>query len=70
MNVNPRKNKRDISCVNCGACVEACNKELGQGKGLFQLRFGAPTPWPRRIVPRPLMHKNRIAATLTTIHLS
>lgn len=42
MNVTPRKNKRDISCVNCGACVEACNKELGQGKGLFQLRFGAP----------------------------
>ena len=40
MNVTPRKNKRDISCVNCGACVVACNKELGSGKGLFHLGFG------------------------------
>ena len=40
MNVTPRKNKRDISCVNCGACVEACNRELGSGKGLFNLGFG------------------------------
>lgn len=40
MNVTPRKHKRDISCVNCGACVEACNKELGAGKGLFRLTFG------------------------------
>jgi len=40
MNVTPRKNKRDISCVNCGACIEACNKELGIGKGLFHLGFG------------------------------
>jgi polyferredoxin len=45
MNVTPRKIKRDISCVNCGACVEACNKELGAGKGLFQLDFGgSPSP--------------------------
>jgi ferredoxin-type protein NapH len=40
MNVTPRKNKRDISCVNCGACVDACHKELGDGNGLFQLGFG------------------------------
>ncbi len=40
MNVIPRKNKRDISCVNCGACIQACNKELGAGKGLFHLGFG------------------------------
>jgi ferredoxin-type protein NapH len=40
MNVTPRKNKRDISCVNCGACVVACNRELGLGKGLFHLGFG------------------------------
>jgi ferredoxin-type protein NapH len=40
MNVTPRKNKRDISCVNCGACIEACNRELGEGKGLFHLGFG------------------------------
>ncbi len=40
MNVVPRKNKRDISCVNCGACVAACRKELGENKGLFRLGFG------------------------------
>lgn len=40
MNVVPRKNKRDISCVNCGACIVACNRELGKGKGLFHLGFG------------------------------
>ncbi|HXY53955.1 MAG TPA: 4Fe-4S binding protein [Nitrospirota bacterium] len=40
MNVTPRKNKRDISCVNCGACIEACNRELGEGKGLFHFEFG------------------------------
>lgn len=40
MNVVPRKNKRDISCVNCGACVVACRKELGENKGLFHLGFG------------------------------
>lgn len=40
MNVLPRKNKRDISCVNCGACIDACNKELGQGRGLFHYVSG------------------------------
>jgi polyferredoxin len=40
MNVTPRKNKRDVSCVNCGACIEACNRELGTGRGLFHLGFG------------------------------
>jgi hypothetical protein len=40
MGITPRKNKRDISCVNCGACIEACNKELGEEKGLFRLGFG------------------------------
>ncbi len=40
MNVMPRKNKRDISCVNCGACIVACNKELGYGRGLFHYSFG------------------------------
>jgi ferredoxin-type protein NapH len=47
MNVTPRKNKRDISCVNCGACIEACNRELGEGKGLFQLGFGRGSVLPR-----------------------
>lgn len=41
MQVTPRKNKRDISCVNCGACIDACNGELGAGKGLFHLGFGS-----------------------------
>jgi polyferredoxin len=40
MNVTPRKNRPDISCVNCGACVAACNRELGRGRGLFHLGFG------------------------------
>ena len=40
MGVVPRKNKRDISCVNCGACIDACNRELGHDKGLFSYRFG------------------------------
>lgn len=44
MSITPRKNNRDISCVNCGACVEACNRELGQGQGLFHLGFGKNFP--------------------------
>lgn len=40
MNVLPRKNKKDISCVNCGACIVACDRELGKGKGLFHYRIG------------------------------
>jgi ferredoxin-type protein NapH len=43
MNVAPRNIKRDISCVNCGACVVACNKELGRGRGLFSYSFGTGT---------------------------
>jgi polyferredoxin len=31
MNVRPRLPKRDINCVNCGECIEACNRELGEG---------------------------------------
>jgi len=42
MNVTPRKNKRDVSCVNCGACLAACHKELGKGKGLFHFSAGEP----------------------------
>jgi len=40
MSVMPRKNKRDISCVNCGACIAACYKELGKGRGLFHYSIG------------------------------
>ncbi|MBI4843731.1 MAG: 4Fe-4S binding protein [Nitrospirae bacterium] len=35
MNVRPRLPRRDINCVNCGECIEACNRELGEGRGLF-----------------------------------
>jgi polyferredoxin len=35
MNVKPRLPKKDINCVNCGECIRACNKELGEGNGLF-----------------------------------
>lgn len=40
MNVLPRKNKKDISCVNCGACIVACDRELGAGRGLFHYSLG------------------------------
>lgn len=46
MNVNPRKNRRDISCVNCGACIDACNAELGAGAGLFHYRFNGKCAGP------------------------
>lgn len=39
MNVLPRKNRRDVSCVNCGACIDACNRELGR-RGLFHYSAG------------------------------
>ncbi len=47
MNVVPRKIKRDISCVNCGACVDACDRELGKGKGLFRLGFNKANRMPK-----------------------
>lgn len=40
MGVLPRRNKKDVSCVNCGACIVACNKELGYEKGLFHYNRG------------------------------
>jgi ferredoxin-type protein NapH len=46
MNVMPRKNRLDISCVNCGACIVACNRELGSGRGLFHYGFGNPCAAP------------------------
>jgi ferredoxin len=51
--VVPRKNKRDISCVNCGACVAACRKELGVDKGLFQLGFGTKAAATGNRTPSP-----------------
>lgn len=61
MNVTPRKIKRDISCVNCGACVEACTKELGAGKGLFQLDFGGSSS--------PRTHTSPAVSTSETMKL-
>jgi len=67
MNVLPRENKRDISCVNCGACIAACNKELGQGKGLFHYSCGEGCAAPRensghltQIQPYPLQGEQKI----------
>ncbi len=40
MNVLPRRDKKDVSCVNCGACILACNRELGDGRGLFHYNLG------------------------------
>ena len=40
MNVKPRLPKRDINCVNCGECIIACKKELGEGQGLFSYKLG------------------------------
>ena len=53
MNVLPRKNKRDISCVSCGACIAACNRELGPGKGLFHYSFGEKCAAPRKDLNEP-----------------
>lgn len=39
MEVKPRNPKRDINCVNCGECITACEKELGNDN-LFDYSFG------------------------------
>ncbi|HCL81128.1 MAG: hypothetical protein A2077_04835 [Nitrospirae bacterium GWC2_46_6] len=39
MNVKPRLPKKDINCVNCGECITACKKELGDAC-LFSYTFG------------------------------
>ena len=67
MGVLPRKNKRDISCVNCGACISACNRELGDAGGLFGFRFGEGTADLERskeltgILPYPLPKDQKTA---------
>ncbi|RJQ43294.1 MAG: 4Fe-4S binding protein [Nitrospiraceae bacterium] len=35
MNVKPRLLRKDINCVNCGECISACKKELGEEKAIF-----------------------------------
>lgn len=42
MDVKPRYPKKDINCVNCGECITACKKELGD-KCLFSYSFGSNT---------------------------
>jgi polyferredoxin len=59
MNVLPRKNKRDVSCVNCGECIDACNEEL-RGRGLFSYSVGehrcpAPAENPGRTAIKTLL---------------
>ena len=45
MNVKPRLPKRDINCVNCGECIQACNNELGKSNGLFSFsKIKLPIP--------------------------
>lgn len=39
MGVKPRSPKKDINCVNCGECITACRRELGEG--LFRFSFGS-----------------------------
>lgn len=40
MDVKPRYPRKDINCVNCGECIIACKKELGD-KCLFSYSFGS-----------------------------
>jgi polyferredoxin len=39
MDIKPRTGRRDISCVNCGECINACRRELGEGC-LFNYTIG------------------------------
>jgi polyferredoxin len=48
MGVRPRSGRREINCVNCGECVEACRKELGPNDGLFSFGFGRKGSGERR----------------------
>jgi hypothetical protein len=47
--------------VNCGACITACNRELGAGKGLFHLGFGKGCALPEENC-RSLMLTEKIKA--------
>jgi polyferredoxin len=49
MDVKPRLQKRDINCTNCGECIAACNKELGQDKGVFGFSQFKPSTSSRMI---------------------
>ncbi len=62
MNVVPRKNKRDISCVNCGACVDSCHRELGKGNGLFHLGFNKNNAKLQPMVPARMQSSARLTS--------
>jgi len=54
MNVKPRSSKKDINCVNCGECIEACKKELGPCRGIFSFNQSALNPISaRQIADKP-----------------
>jgi polyferredoxin len=63
MNVKPRLPRKDINCVNCGECIEACNNELGKGRGVFSFsQSKLCTLPPREAVNKPeeaLLHLNK-----------
>jgi len=44
MNVKPRgfASRKNINCVNCGECIEACKKELGEEKAIFSFTNTKP----------------------------
>jgi polyferredoxin len=55
MNVKPRLPKKDINCVNCGECIDACNKELGEGRGVF----GFNIPYLCKLQPKQTFNKSQ-----------
>jgi polyferredoxin len=55
MDVKPRQARKDIiSCVNCGECITACKKELGEDC-LFGYKFGSgeTTESANGMIPKP-----------------
>ncbi|MBI4848994.1 MAG: 4Fe-4S binding protein [Nitrospirae bacterium] len=48
MNVKPRLFRKDINCVNCGACISACTKELGKEKCVFSFAQSRHCPLPSK----------------------
>lgn len=51
MNVRPRLFRKDISCVNCGECIAACHKELGNGNGVFSFAQSRHCTLPQKETP-------------------
>jgi hypothetical protein len=51
--------------VNCGACIDACNRELGAGNGLFHLGFGKGCSMPEQNCTRLASGHDRSASAST-----